>query len=226
MKLSTTAPAGRRRQLARAAVVGAGAMLVSGLALPAAHAAACADNTVTVTIANASLIEGDAGSTFMQFTLTRTAGPTDCEVSVIANTQGVTATAGTDFVALTNVPVSFGSNQTVATVSVPILGDVTVEGDETLQVGITGSFGAPLVAGNPGTGTILDDDPPNSPNDPNPDPNTPPQNPPAGQACVPGSPNTGNNNRGYGNSGNNNRGNCNSGNNNRGDNNTGNNNRP
>lgn len=54
---------------------------------------------------------------------------------------------------------------------------------------------------------------------------TPPVTPPAG-ACVPGAPNTGNNNRGFGNSGNNNRGNCNSGNNNRGDNSAGNNNRP
>ncbi|MGQ0843743.1 MAG: Calx-beta domain-containing protein [Sporichthyaceae bacterium] len=222
MKNCITAPAGRRRHVARTTLIGAGALLASGIAIPAAQAATCAAGAANITTANATVVEGQAGQTLMAFQLTR-GGDTTCDTTVTATTTNLSATSGSDYTAQAATVVTFAGGQTTAFLFVPVFGDTIVEPDETFRVDIAPGTGTPIINNVQVLGTITNDDP--AANNPNPQ-NPNPQNPPVGAACGPDTPNTGNNNRGYGNSGNNNRGNCNSGNNNRGDNNTGNNNRP
>ena len=116
----------------------------------------------TVSVTNVSATEGDTGSTPVGITLTRS-GDLSAADTVQLNTVGVSATAGDDFVAAT-VTVTFAAGQATATTSVDILGDLFVEGPETLTLSLSDPGGN--LAGlslNDGTLTILDDDTANTP---------------------------------------------------------------
>lgn len=111
-----------------------------------------------VTVTNVtSVTEGALGTTAPMtatLTLDRPApGPID--VNWIAT--GNTATEGADFTAAAGV-VHFNTGDTSANVTIDVLGDNLVEGDETIDVSIVSAVGA--VAGAVATlpGTILDDD--------------------------------------------------------------------
>jgi chitinase len=76
-----------------------------------------------------------------------------------ATTDG-TATAGSDYDAVSGT-LTINAGQTAGTIGVPVHGDTTIEGDETLTLTLTDPANATL--GTPSAaGTILEDEPPPS----------------------------------------------------------------
>ena len=93
-------------------------------------------------IADAVVLEGDSGTTALSFTVSLSAA-SGRAVSVTAATSDGTATAGTDYMAVsTTLVIPAGS--TAATFSVTIVGDVTAEPDETLNVTLSAPVNAVL----------------------------------------------------------------------------------
>ncbi|MBX9748047.1 MAG: cellulase family glycosylhydrolase [Roseococcus sp.] len=109
----------------------------------------------TLSIADAQVIEGDAGTKQMLFTVTlsRAAGSA---VSVAYATEAGTATAGSDFTA-TSGTLSFAAGETSKTIAVNILGDATVEANEGFSLLLSSPSGATLLDGS-ALGTITNDD--------------------------------------------------------------------
>ena len=109
-----------------------------------------------LSIAGASAYEGDFGTAAVTLVVSLSA-PAVQPVGVQYHTQDGTATAGTDYVA------SFGSivispGQTTATVPVDVVGDGTVEPDETFSVVLENPVGATLAFAT-AVATIVNDDP-------------------------------------------------------------------
>ena len=108
-----------------------------------------------VSITDASLLEGDAGSTLMSFALTLST-PSDGSVAVDVATDLGTATPNIDYVPTTATLV-FPNGATALAFQVPVNGDTDVETDETFLVRLTNPVNA--TPGNAqATGTIIDDD--------------------------------------------------------------------
>jgi Ca2+-binding RTX toxin-like protein len=114
---------------------------------------------IDVAVSGASVTEGDPGGPARQvtFTLTLDTVPT-APVAVSYFTTAGTATANDDFVPTGGI-VTFQIGQTVAFVSVPIIGDLTVEPNEAFTLSAT-VVGTPSVFGitSTATGTILEND--------------------------------------------------------------------
>jgi len=106
------------------------------------------DPPPTVSIGNASVAEGDAGSTPATFTVSLSA-PSGKTVDVGWATADGSATAGSDYAAASGT-LTFAPGETTKTITIDVLGDTVVEGTET--------FGVVLSTGATGTGTIVDDD--------------------------------------------------------------------
>ena len=109
----------------------------------------------TVSIADATLAEGNTGTTSMIFTVTMSSASTNT-VEVDYETIAGTATSGQDFTASIG-RITFAPGETVKQLSVSIIGDTLDESDETFQVFFSRVGGATF--GDPNaTGTIQDDD--------------------------------------------------------------------
>jgi hypothetical protein len=87
---------------------------------------------LSVTILDASLTEPDSGQVAMEFTLERT-GNLSQSLEITYTTQDGTATSGIDYIAQSG-SVFFGTGNSTATISVPILSDALVEDAETFTV--------------------------------------------------------------------------------------------
>lgn len=111
----------------------------------------------TVSVADTSLTEGNAGTANMAFTVSLSKASAN-PVTVNYTTADGTATAGSDYVAGSG-SVSFAAGETSKTVNVGVIGDTTVEPDETFTVTLSNPFGATLSRAT-ATGTILNDDVP------------------------------------------------------------------
>ncbi|HEX4129841.1 MAG TPA: cellulose binding domain-containing protein [Pirellulales bacterium] len=109
----------------------------------------------SLTVANVSMSEGNSGQTNMVFTVNLSTASTNT-VSVQYATSNGTATAGSDYLA-TGGTLTFAPGQTSKTISVPILGDTTIEPDETFSLTLSNPVGATLGQAS-ATGTILNDD--------------------------------------------------------------------
>jgi hypothetical protein len=108
----------------------------------------------TLTADAPSILEGDSGTKVLVFKATLDEAPNQA-ISVNYETlSSGTAASSDDFIAAAGV-VTFAPGQTVATVSVTVLGDATFEADETIQVKFSG---ARLTADVTATGTITNDD--------------------------------------------------------------------
>ena len=117
------------------------------------------DPTPTLSINDVTTTEGnDGGSTPATFTVSLSAASGNT-VTVTVNTANVTATAGSDYTAVTATTVTIPAGQTSATVTVPVLGDLVDEPNETYNVLLTNPVGATISDGT-GVGTIVDDDDP------------------------------------------------------------------
>jgi predicted extracellular nuclease len=108
-------------------------------------------------IADAAIVEGDAGTANLVFTVTLSAGPTG-PVTIDFATANGSATAGSDYVA-TSGTISFAAGETSKTISIPVNGDTVGELRETFTVTLSNPSGATLADGS-AIGTITDNDGP------------------------------------------------------------------
>lgn len=100
--------------------------------------------------------EGPAGGNVNFVFNVNLSGPSAKTITVDYATNDVTATAGTDYVA-TSGQLIFQPGETSKTVPVSVLGDGTLEADETFAVAL-GNVSNAVALDNAGTGTILNDD--------------------------------------------------------------------
>jgi probable HAF family extracellular repeat protein len=119
--------------------------------------AAILDDEPTVSIDSpAAVVEGNAGTTALNFTV-RLSAPSEVPVTVTYATADGSATAPGDYQAKTG-SVTFAPGETSKLVTVLVNGDRLGEGDEWFYVNLTGADGAGISSGT-GTGMIRDDEP-------------------------------------------------------------------
>ena len=111
-------------------------------------------------ISDASLTEGDAGSSQMSFIVSRSF-MTSTTYTVDYEAFDGTALDGLDYTAISNT-LNFLPATMTQTVNIPILGDTLDEEDELFTVMLSNPSGASQLGDDSGTGTILDDDAPPS----------------------------------------------------------------
>jgi probable HAF family extracellular repeat protein len=112
-----------------------------------------------VSVSNAAVIEGNAGTTDAVFTVSLSEASTQT-VTVAYWTWDGTATAGSDYLASSGT-LTFAPGQVSQTITVPVLGDRNPEPEvfgENFSVFLSNQTNA-ILAGNWGTGTIYDDEP-------------------------------------------------------------------
>ena len=109
----------------------------------------------TISIADASVLEGNSGTVSAQFAVTLS-GASTSTITVSFATANQTATAPADYVATSGL-VTFVPGDVSKIVSVLVNGDVIVEGNETFLVNLTAPTNA-MIARAQAVGTILDDD--------------------------------------------------------------------
>ena len=113
------------------------------------------NDTATVSVANTT----NASEPATNGTLTVTQTSVSATNTVVSYSIGGTATSGTDYTALSGT-VTIPAGATTATISIPVLDDVTVEAGETVGITLTtitsglATLGTPLTA----TNTIADND--------------------------------------------------------------------
>lgn len=115
-----------------------------------------------VSVADASVGEGDSGTTNMVFTLdlgTDANGPVlaDGNEEVTISLVEGSAETPADYGAPAATSVAFAAGASTATVSVPIVGDVENEGDHSFMLNL-GNPQNVIIADGAATGTIVDDD--------------------------------------------------------------------
>lgn len=113
------------------------------------------DDGPTISINNATVLEGNSGTKAATFTLTLS-GPSVEAIAVRAITTAGTATAASDYNSV-NLVVVFQPGTVTRTLDVGIIGDTTLESNETFSVNLSEPFGTTISDGQ-GAGTILDDD--------------------------------------------------------------------
>jgi hypothetical protein len=115
--------------------VGAGDVLTAMAIAPA---------SVQFTMTN-TIVKEKVG-TFAVIEISRTGGHSHA-ASVLFNTLPGTATAGLDYTALTNEPVTFARGETLKRVMIPIIRDTLIEPDETIGLQLSNPFGGSTILG-------------------------------------------------------------------------------
>ncbi|HEX8774401.1 MAG TPA: Calx-beta domain-containing protein [Pyrinomonadaceae bacterium] len=113
--------------------------------------------TPSLSINDATVTEGNAGTTNATFTVTLSAASTQA-VTVKYDTANGTATAGSDYQAATGT-LTFNPGQTTQTINVAVTGDTAPEANETFAVNLSQPTNATISDGQ-GLGTITNDDQP------------------------------------------------------------------
>lgn len=114
------------------------------------------DDAIGISIDDAQLVEGNAGTTNMSFTVRLTRASATA-ITVTATASPLTASADEDYEP-TSQQITFQPGQTEQTFLVPIVGDLNRELDETLEVTLSAPTGGEILDGT-AVGTIEDDDP-------------------------------------------------------------------
>ena len=109
----------------------------------------------TLSIADASVVEGDAGTSPLPFTVTLSRAYSSPVTVSYASSNG-SATAGSDYTAASGT-LTFAAGQVSQIINVGVLGDTTVEPAETVIMTLSSPAGADL-ARAVATGTITNDD--------------------------------------------------------------------
>ena len=115
------------------------------------------DDGPTVSVNSPSVTEGDSGSTNLTFTVTLSAASVQPVTVAYADATTGTATAGTDYTAITAGTLTFATGTTSQTFNVSVTGDTTDEADETVVVTLSSATNATISTAT-GTGTITNDD--------------------------------------------------------------------
>ncbi len=98
------------------------------------------DDTISFVVSDASVTEGNSGTTLLNYTVSLTRPLTKSATVNYATADG-TATAGSDYQAASGT-LTFAAGQTARTVSVTVYGDTIVEADETVLLNLSGASGA------------------------------------------------------------------------------------
>lgn len=110
----------------------------------------------TIAIGDASVTEGDSGTTNMDFTVSLDY-PSTNPVTIHYATAAGTAKAGADFVNKSGT-ITFNPGETSKTVSVAVKGDLLNEDNENFFVNLSGATNA-TIGDSQAVGTIIDNDP-------------------------------------------------------------------
>jgi hypothetical protein len=116
------------------------------------------DDGPALSVGDAVVTEGDAGTKLLTFTVQLVRATTVPVTYTIATANG-TATAGSDFVAKTLTGETIPAGQGSRTFSVVLNGDTAAEADENFTVNLSAVTGGTLLDGQ-GVGTISNDDTP------------------------------------------------------------------
>jgi hypothetical protein len=117
------------------------------------------DTPVQIILEDASVFEGNSGTTNMVFTVSLTRTSSSPVTVSFQTVTGGTATAGTDYTAVAPTTVTIPAGEESATVNVPVIGDTAVEPNETVLAQISNPTGGVILLPN-ATGQIIDDDGP------------------------------------------------------------------
>ncbi len=115
------------------------------------------DDTPIISIGDVSINEGNAGDTNFDFKVTRTGGLGSFSVNFETQGNAATATAGTDYQAVSAGTVTFGANASEQTIRILVKGDSTPEPKEYFGVALTSCATCTILDGL-GVGWIVDDD--------------------------------------------------------------------
>jgi uncharacterized protein len=113
-----------------------------------------------ISISNASVTEGNAGTSNLTFTVSRAGGFSSAatvDYTVVLN--GTANAADLDAAAVLTGTVTFGANEFTRTITVSVAGDVVGEDNETLSVELSNVTGNAVIADGTATGIITNDDP-------------------------------------------------------------------
>jgi uncharacterized repeat protein (TIGR01451 family)/uncharacterized delta-60 repeat protein len=115
------------------------------------------DNDAGFYLSNSVYTVSEAGTNLLVTVLRTNASISDTNTVAIFTSDG-TATAGSDYTA-TSAVLSFTNGETFKTISIPILQDTLVEGDETFFITLTNATGgAQIISPSSAVATIVDDD--------------------------------------------------------------------
>ena len=109
----------------------------------------------TLSVADATVSEGNSGTHDLAFTVTLSSAATG-PVTVVYRTTNGTATVGSDYTAQSGT-LTFAAGETSKIVHVSVLGDTAVEANETLALTLSSPSAATIARGT-ATGTIINDD--------------------------------------------------------------------
>jgi CSLREA domain-containing protein len=115
------------------------------------------DPVPTISIADVTQNEGNSGNTSYDFAVTLS-NPSYQTITVDYATADGSATAPSDYTALSTAQLTFNPGETSKIVTVQVKGDTTHEADETFFVNLTNPSNA-TIADNQGVGRITNDDP-------------------------------------------------------------------
>ena len=110
----------------------------------------------TLSIADASIPEGDVGATNLLFPVTLSSASASPVTVAYATSDGTATAADNDYVP-TSGTLTIPAGATTAQIPVQVVGDTTIEADETFSVTLSAPNGATLADGQ-AVGTILNDD--------------------------------------------------------------------
>jgi len=109
----------------------------------------------TLSVDDVTVTEGDSGTVAAEFVVNLSEA-SDQEVTVEYGTDNGTATAGSDYTAQSGT-LTFAAGETSKIVSVPVIGDTTVESNETFRLNLSNPSNG-TIADAQGVGTISNDD--------------------------------------------------------------------
>ena len=110
----------------------------------------------SVAVNDMTVVEGNAGTKVMTFTLTRSGGTAAFDVKY-ATVDGTAKASNGDYVAASNT-IHFNAGETQKTISITVKGDMSLEGNETFNVVLSGANNGAIIADSTGVGTISNDD--------------------------------------------------------------------
>jgi uncharacterized repeat protein (TIGR01451 family) len=129
-----------------------------GVARPqGAHCDMGSVEMIGITISDVSMAEGNSGTTNFVFTVTLSA-PNPNTISVDYATADGTATLADNDYIQTSGTLVFGFLEQVRTITVPVVGDVKLEPNETFFVNLSNPTSGSIIVDNQGVGTIVNDD--------------------------------------------------------------------
>jgi len=116
------------------------------------------DAPPSISINDLSVVEGDSGTTTLQYTVTLSAVSGKTVTVAYATEDGTATTADSDYIS-TSGALTFNPGETSKTITVTVNGDVTEEADQTVLVNLSAPTNA-TISDSQGSGTITNDDGP------------------------------------------------------------------